>query len=47
LTALGRRIEFLFDRVCFHDPDGNDREFVQYPGDDPAKRNDYDLPDPA
>lgn len=28
-------------RVYFHDPDGNDWEFVQYLSEDPAKRNDY------
>jgi catechol 2,3-dioxygenase-like lactoylglutathione lyase family enzyme len=32
-------------RVYFNDPDGNDWEFVQYYSDDPAKRNDYDIPD--
>ena len=32
-------------RVYFLDPDGNDWEFVQYLSDDPAKRNDYTLPD--
>ena len=32
-------------RVYFHDADGNDWEFVEYFSDDPAKRNDYDLPD--
>ena len=32
-------------RVYFHDPDGNDWEFVEYLSDDPALRNDYDLPD--
>jgi catechol 2,3-dioxygenase-like lactoylglutathione lyase family enzyme len=32
-------------RVYFYDPDGNDWEFVQYFSDDPAERNDYDLPD--
>jgi len=32
-------------RVYFHDPEGNDWEFVQYLSDDPAQRNDYDLPD--
>lgn len=32
-------------RVYFYDPDGNDWEFVQYFSDDPAKRNDYELPD--
>ena len=32
-------------RVYFYDPEGNDWEFVQYLSDDPAKRNDYHLPD--
>jgi len=32
-------------RVYFLDPDGNDWEFVQYLSDDPAKRNDYTLPE--
>lgn len=32
-------------RVYFYDPDGNDWEFVQYFSDDPAERNDYELPD--
>lgn len=32
-------------RVYFYDPDGNDWEFIQYLSDDPAKRNDYELPD--
>ncbi len=32
-------------RVYFHDPEGNDWEFVQYLSDDPADRNDYELPD--
>lgn len=32
-------------RVYFHDPEGNDWEFVQYLSDDPAERNDYELPD--
>lgn len=32
-------------RVYFHDPEGNDWEFVEYRSDDPALRNDYDLPD--
>lgn len=31
-------------RVYFHDPEGNDWEFVQYYSDDPAERNDYELP---
>jgi catechol 2,3-dioxygenase-like lactoylglutathione lyase family enzyme len=30
-------------RIYFHDPDGNDWEFVQYLSEDPAKRNDYEL----
>jgi len=30
-------------RVYFHDPEGNDWEFVQYLSSDPALRNDYDL----
>jgi catechol 2,3-dioxygenase-like lactoylglutathione lyase family enzyme len=34
-------------RVYFYDPDGNDWEFVQYLSDDPAQRNDYELPDSA
>jgi catechol 2,3-dioxygenase-like lactoylglutathione lyase family enzyme len=32
-------------RVYFYDPEGNDREFVQYLSEEPAKRNDYELPD--
>ena len=28
-------------RVYFHDPDGNDWEFVQYHSAEPAQRNDY------
>jgi catechol 2,3-dioxygenase-like lactoylglutathione lyase family enzyme len=32
-------------RVYFYDPEGNDWEFVQYYTQDPAERNDYDLPD--
>jgi len=32
-------------RVYFYDPEGNDWEFVQYFSQDPAKRNDYELPD--
>ena len=32
-------------RLYFYDPEGNDWEFVQYLSDDPAKRNDYSLPD--
>jgi len=32
-------------RIYFYDPDGNDWEFVQYLSNDPAKRNDYALPD--
>lgn len=34
-------------RVYFYDADGNDWEFIEYLSDDPAKRNDYDLPDEA
>ena len=30
-------------RVYFNDPDGNDWEFVEYLGDDPALHNDYAL----
>ena len=32
-------------RAYFYDTEGNDWEFVQYLSDDPAERNDYDLPD--
>ena len=32
-------------RVYFHDSDGNDWEFVQYLSQDPALKNDYNLPD--
>jgi len=32
-------------RVYFYDPEGNDWEFVQYFSDDPAERNDYEIPD--
>lgn len=32
-------------RVYFHDPEGNDWEFVQYLSDDPAERNDYEIAD--
>jgi catechol 2,3-dioxygenase-like lactoylglutathione lyase family enzyme len=32
-------------RVYFFDHAGNDWEFVQYFSQDPAERNDYDLPD--
>ena len=32
-------------RVYFYDSDGNDWEFVEYFSDDPAERNDYELPD--
>lgn len=32
-------------RVYFHDPEGNDWEFIQYLSDDPRERHDYDLPD--
>ena len=32
-------------RVYFHDPDGNEWEFVEYLSADRAKRHDYELPD--
>jgi catechol 2,3-dioxygenase-like lactoylglutathione lyase family enzyme len=32
-------------RVYFHDPDGNDWEFVQYLSDEPHHRHDYELSD--
>jgi catechol 2,3-dioxygenase-like lactoylglutathione lyase family enzyme len=32
-------------RRYFHDPEGNDWEFVQYLSEKPAERNDYKLPD--
>ena len=32
-------------RVYFYDPEGNDWEFAQYFSQDPAERNDYELPD--
>lgn len=32
-------------RIYFHDPEGNDWEFVQYLSADPKQRHDYDLPD--
>ena len=32
-------------RVYFYDLEGNDWEFVQYFSQDPAERNDYQLPD--
>ncbi|MEM7314154.1 MAG: VOC family protein [Planctomycetota bacterium] len=32
-------------RIYFHDPDGNDWEFVQYLSDEPHHRHDYELPD--
>ena len=32
-------------RIYFYDPEGNDWEFVQYLSEDPAKQNDYQLPD--
>ena len=32
-------------RVYFFDPEGNEWEFVQYFSNDPARRNDYSLPD--
>ena len=31
-------------RVYFHDPEGNDWEFVEYTSDEPTERNDYELP---
>ena len=30
-------------RVYFHDPEGNDWEFVEYYSEDPDERNDYEL----
>jgi catechol 2,3-dioxygenase-like lactoylglutathione lyase family enzyme len=32
-------------RMYFHDPDGNEWEFVEYFTADPAQRNDYELAD--
>ena len=32
-------------RIYFYDHEGNDWEFVEYLSDDPAERNDYELPD--
>jgi len=32
-------------RRYFYDPEGNDWEFVQYLSENPAERNDYELPD--
>ena len=32
-------------RVYFHDAEGNDWEFVEYHSEEPAERNDYELPD--
>ncbi len=32
-------------RQYFYDPEGSDWEFIQYLSQDPAKRNDYKLPD--
>jgi len=32
-------------RVYFHDPEGNDWEFVEYRSQDPKQRNDYEIPD--
>lgn len=32
-------------RVYFHDPEGNDWEFVEYTSDDPVERNDDQIPD--
>jgi catechol 2,3-dioxygenase-like lactoylglutathione lyase family enzyme len=34
-------------RVYFYDAEGNDWEFVEYLSDDPAKRHDYQIPDPT
>ena len=51
LTAAGYRDSTVPNahphrkRVYFFDPDGNDWEFVQYFSQDPAKRNDYELPE--
>ena len=30
-------------RIYFHDPDGNDWEFIEYRTDDPEERNDYAI----
>lgn len=49
LTALGYEDTTIPNehphrsRVYFHDPDGNDWEFVQYHSADPALRHDYRL----
>jgi len=32
-------------RAYFHDPDGNEWEFVEYLTADPSQRHDYELPD--
>ncbi|MCY7387021.1 MAG: VOC family protein [Burkholderiales bacterium] len=32
-------------RLYFYDPEGNEWEFVQYLSGDPARRNDYTLPE--
>ena len=32
-------------RVCFHDAEGNDWEFVEYRSADPPQRNDYQITD--
>jgi catechol 2,3-dioxygenase-like lactoylglutathione lyase family enzyme len=51
LSAAGYRDSSVYTahpyrkRVYFHDREGNDWEFVQYLSADPAKRNDYALPD--
>jgi catechol 2,3-dioxygenase-like lactoylglutathione lyase family enzyme len=51
LTAAGYRESTVPNahpyrkRVYFYDPEGNDWEFVQYLSQDPAERNDYELPD--
>ena len=34
-------------RAYFHDPEGNDWEFVEYLSSDPAARNDYELSETA
>ena len=51
LTAAGYRdstVENIHPhrkRIYFYDPEGNDWEFVQYLSTDPARKNDYSLPD--
>jgi hypothetical protein len=40
------RISWTADEAhAVWDPDGNDWEFVQYLSQNPAERNDYELPD--